>query len=173
RDPGVRILVCSHSNHGTDNMLMKVLPFLEDATERIARIGFYERIAKEARPYYAGADVDLSDRNIIFTTIDALVLQEIAGARVYDYVIVDEANRAGVLDSLLALARGRRMVMVGDPMQLQPVMSEAEQQMVAAANGAGRNGRHGGRPALTGVAQPGAQNVIGKSLFAWIQERGF
>ncbi|MBV9545430.1 MAG: hypothetical protein JOY61_13760, partial [Chloroflexi bacterium] len=24
RDPGVRILVCSHSNHGTDNMLMKV-----------------------------------------------------------------------------------------------------------------------------------------------------
>ena len=53
RDPGVRILVCSHSNHGTDNMLMKVLPFLEDAAERIARIGFYERIAKEARPYYA------------------------------------------------------------------------------------------------------------------------
>src|ERR687885_726104 len=45
RDPGVRILVCSHSNHGTDNMLMKVLPFLEDAAERIARIGFYERVA--------------------------------------------------------------------------------------------------------------------------------
>src|SRR5207253_4963336 len=100
RDPGVRILVCSHSNHGTDNMLMKVLPFLEDASERIARIGFYERVAKEARPYYAASDADLGDRNIIFTTIDALVLQDAAGARVYDYVIVDEANRAGVLDSL-------------------------------------------------------------------------
>ncbi len=174
RDPGVRILVCSHSNHGTDNMLMKVLPFLEDATERIARIGFYERIAKEARPFYAGSDVDLSDRNIIFTTIDALVLQDVAGARVYDYVIVDEANRAGVLDSLLALARGRRMSMVGDPMQLQPVMSEAEQQMVAAANGTGgRHSRRGGRPAMVGVAQPGAQHVVGKSLFAWIQERRF
>jgi hypothetical protein len=173
RDPGVRILVCSHSNHGTDNMLMKVLPFLDDAQERIARIGFYERIAKEARPFFATSDADLGDRNIIFTTIDALVLQDIAGGRVYDYVLVDEANRAGVLDSLLALARGRRMIMVGDPMQLQPVMSEAEQQMVAAASGGGRNGRHGGRPALTGVAQPGAQNVIGKSLFAWIQERGF
>ena len=95
RDPGVRILVCSHSNHGTDNMLMKVLPFLDDAAERIARIGFYERIAKEARPFYAAADADLGDRNIIFTTIDALVLQDIAGARVYDYVILDEANRAG------------------------------------------------------------------------------
>ena len=175
RDPGVRILVCSHSNHGTDNMLMKVLPFLEDAQDRIARIGFYERIAKEARPFYAAPDADLGDRNIIFTTIDALVLQDIAGARVYDYVILDEANRAGVLDSLLALARGKRMVLVGDPMQLQPVMSEAEQQIVAASNGAGggRHNRHGNRPALVGVAQPGANNVVGKSLFAWIQERRF
>src|SRR5439155_14193652 len=59
RDPGVKVLVCSHSNHGTDNMLMKVLPFLPDAAERIARIGFYERIAKEARPFYAAADADL------------------------------------------------------------------------------------------------------------------
>jgi hypothetical protein len=178
RDPGVRILVCSHSNHGTDNMLMKVLPFLDDAAERIARIGFYERIAKDARPFYAAADADLGDRNIIFTTIDALVLQDIAGARVYDYVILDEANRAGVLDSLLALARGKRMILVGDPMQLQPVMSEAEQQIVAASNnnnhnGTGRHGRHGGRQQLVGVAQPGANNVIGKSLFAWIQERRF
>src|ERR1700737_5329097 len=56
RDPGVKILVCSHSNHGTDNMLMKVLPFLPDAEERIARIGFFERIAKEPRPFYAGSE---------------------------------------------------------------------------------------------------------------------
>src|SRR5262249_19712421 len=156
--------------------------YLEDASERIARIGLYERVAKEARPFYAAADADLGDRNIIFTTIDALVLQDIAGARLYDYVIVDEANRAGVLDSLLALARGKRRIRVAAPMQLQPVMSEAEQQIVAAANGGngngngggGRHGRHrGGRAPLVGVAQPGAQNVIGKSLFAWIQERHF
>ncbi len=167
RDPGVRILVCSHSNHGTDNMLMKVLPFLEDAEERIARIGYYERIARDARPFYAAPDADLGDRNVIFTTIDALILQDVAGARVYDYVILDEANRAGVLDSLLALARGKRMILVGDPMQLQPVMSEAEQQIVASANG--RNGR---RDRAVPV-QPGGNHVIGKSLFAWIQERHF
>src|SRR5919204_1679498 len=161
RDPGVRILVCSHSNHGTDNMLMKVLPFLEDASERIARIGFYERIAREARPFYAPPDTDLGDRNIIFTTIDALVLQDIAGARVYDYVILDEANRAGVLDWLLALARGRRLILVGDAMQLQPVMSEAEQQLVATA--AGGRGR-GGRAAMAAAPRP--SNVVGKSLFA-------
>src|SRR5260370_21437907 len=107
RDPGVKVLVCSHSNHGTDNLLMKVLPFLPDAAERIARIGFYERIAKEARPFYAAADADLGEKNVIFTTIDALVLQDIAGARVYDYVILYEAHLAGVIDSLLSPARGR------------------------------------------------------------------
>src|SRR6188472_3894065 len=119
------------------------------------------------------AAADLGDRNIIFTTIDALVLQDIAGARLYDYVLLDEANRAGVLDSLLALARGRRMILVGDPMQLQPVMSEAEQQIVASANGGARRGRRGNKAAMVGVAQPGANNVVGKSLFAWIQERRF
>lgn len=174
RDPAVRILVCSHSNHGTDNMLMKVLPFLEDAEERIARIGFYDRVAREARPYYAPPDADLGDKNLIFTTIDALALQDIAGGQVYDYVILDEANRAGVLDSLLALARGRRMILVGDAMQLQPVMSEAEQQIVASMAG-GKGGQRRGREALPAAMAPtpGPNNVIGKSLFAWILERRF
>ncbi len=148
RDPGVRILVCSHSNHATDNMLLKVLPFLEDASERIARIGFYDRVTKEARPYYAAPDADLGDRNIVFTTIDTLALQDVAGGHLYDYVILDEANRAGVLDSLLALARGTRMILVGDEMQLQPVMSEAEAQLMTRAS-----------------EQDDLRSVLGQSLF--------
>jgi DNA polymerase III delta prime subunit len=128
RNPAVRILVCSHSNHGTDNMLLKVLPFLADARSRVGRVGFYERVAEEARPFYAPPDADLADKNIVFTTIDALALQDTAGARLYDVVILDEANRAGMLDSLLALARGRRMILVGDSMQLQPVASGGDQR---------------------------------------------
>lgn len=171
RDPAVRILVCSHSNHGTDNMLMKVLPYLEDAADRIARVGFFDRIAREARPFYAAPDADLGDRNIVFTTIDALALQDIAGATLYDYVILDEANRAGVLDSLLALARGSRMILVGDAMQLQPVMSEAEQKLVASQV---KEGGRKGRQAQAVIApRAGAENVIGKSLFAWLLERRF
>jgi hypothetical protein len=143
RDPAVRILVCSHSNHGTDNMLLKVTPFLADARQRIARVGFYERVAEETRPFYAPPDADLADKNIVFTTIDALVLQDTAGARLYDVVILDEANRAGILDSLLALARGRRMILVGDALQLQP------------------------------VASGGDRRVSPDSLFTWLIERGF
>ena len=68
--------------------------------------------------------------------------------------MLDEANRATVLDSLIALARGRRFILVGDRLQLQPVLSEAEEQLRL-------------EPAL---ARAG---VIGKSLFAWLTERRF
>jgi hypothetical protein len=121
RDPAARILVCSHSNHGTDNLLARVLPFIESPTERIARVGFLDRVARASRPYFAASDADLSDRSVILATVDALALQDVAGARLYDYVILDEANRAPILDSLLALARGTRVLLVGDPKQLQPV----------------------------------------------------
>ena len=179
RDPGVRILVCSHSNHGTDNMLMKVLPFLDDAAERIARIGFYERIAKEARPFYAAADADLGDRNIIFTTIDALVLQDIAGARVYDYVILDEANRAG--RARLAAGAGARQA--HDPGR-RPDAAPAGDVRGRAADRRGQQQRQQQTaPVGTDGMAAGSSwsawrsrarsNVIGKSLFAWIQERRF
>ncbi|MCA1647933.1 MAG: hypothetical protein LC797_21535 [Chloroflexi bacterium] len=150
RDPGVRILVCSLSNHGTDNMLAKVVPFLPDARERIARVGFSEQVGTEAEMFYAPSGADLGNRNVVFTTIDSLALQDMAGARLYDYVILDEANRAGVVDSLLALARGKRMILVGDPMQLQPVVSGAEVGALA-----------------------GAPELVGGSLFTLLMQRGF
>ena len=155
RDPQARILVCSHSNHGTDNMLMKVVPYLEKCPGLMpARVGMFDRVSPELRRYYVTPDEDLSDRNVIFTTIDALALNDAAGGSVYDYVVLDEANRATVLDSLIALTRGKRFIMVGDRLQLQPVLSEAEEQLRL-------------EPAL---ARAG---VIGKSLFVWLTERHF
>jgi hypothetical protein len=150
RDPAVRILVCSQSNNGTDNMLRKVLPFLSDAHARVARVGFFERVAADVEAFYAPSGSDLGKRNIVFTTIDSLALQDMAGASLYDYVILDEANRAGVLDSLLALARGRRIILVGDPMQLQPIASGTDQQALA-----------------------GTPELLGSSLFTWLIQRGF
>ncbi len=149
RDPGVRILVCSHSNHGADNMLLKVLPWLPDARQRVARVGFRDRVADDARPFYVSEPDEVADKNIVFTTIDALALRDAAGARLYDYVILDEANRAGVLDSLLALARGRRLILVGDAMQLAPVLSDSARRL--------RREDDGG---------------VTESFFAWLQARG-
>src|SRR4029450_10740128 len=59
-DPRARILVCSHSNHGTDNMLMKVVPYVVGAEGgfdkvealRPARVGMLERVATDLRRFF-------------------------------------------------------------------------------------------------------------------------
>ena len=155
RDPSVRVLVCAHSNHGTDNLLARLRPFIADGERRIARVGVSERVAAESRPYVT-ADRDLGDRGVVFTTIDSLALKDAVGAQLYDYVVLDEANRAGVLDSLLALARGRRMILIGDAMQLQPVVSEAERQVGSRTNG-----------------RPHGDGLVERSLMSWLLARGF
>jgi hypothetical protein len=150
RDPRVRILVCSHSNHGTDNILTKVVPFLPDATRRLARVGLRERVRSDATAYYVAPGADLAAYTIVFTTIDSLALQDRAGAHLYDYAILDEANRAGVLDSMLALARGRRFMLIGDAMQLQPVVADSMRNTA----------RH-------------APEFLDESLFTSVLKRGF
>jgi hypothetical protein len=155
RDPAIRVLVCSHSNHGADNLLARLRPFIPNGERRIARVGVAARVAAESRPYYT-TDRDLGGRSVVFTTIDSLALRDAAGAQLYEYVLLDEANRAGVLDSLLALARGRRMILIGDAMQLQPVVSEAERRVASGSNG-----------------HPHGDGLVERSLMSWLLDRGF
>ena len=155
RDKNVTVLVCSHSNHGVDNLLLKTLPYLESIPElAIARVGLFDRVHPLARPHFVPPGEDLGAYNVVFTTVDALALQVEAGARTYDYAVLDEANRASILDSLIPLVRGRRFILVGDHLQLQPVLSEAEEALRL-------------EPAV------GNTSAIGKSLFAWLRERRF
>src|SRR5215207_6272408 len=155
RDKNVTVLVCSHSNHGVDNLLLKTLPYLESIPElAIARVGLYDRVNPAARPHFQPPGEDLGAFNVVFTTVDALALQVEAGARTYDYAVLDEANRASILDSLIPLVRGRRFILVGDHLQLQPVLSDAEEQLRL-------------EPAVA------RSSAIGKSLFAWLRERRF
>ncbi|MFN8524176.1 MAG: AAA domain-containing protein [Chloroflexota bacterium] len=155
RDPNATLLVCSHSNHGVDNLLLKTLPYLEEVPGlAIARVGLFDRVHPEGRKHYVPPGEDLGAYNVVFTTVDALALQTEAGARTYDYAVLDEANRASILDSLIPLVRGHRFILVGDHLQLQPVLSEAEEQLRL-------------EPAVARTS------AIGKSLFAWLRERRF
>ncbi len=52
---------------------------------------------------------------------------------------------------MLALARGKRMILIGDPMQLQPVLSES----------------------VEALARRDQTRVAESSLFTWLMERGF
>ena len=155
RDPNATILVCSHSNHGVDNLLLKTIPYLEAVPSlQIARVGLFDRVHPDARAHFVPPGEDLGAYNVVFTTVDALALQTEAGARTYDYAILDEANRASLLDSLIPLVRGRRFILVGDHLQLQPVLSEAEEQLRL-------------EPVVA------RDSAIGKSLFTWLREHRF
>jgi hypothetical protein len=155
RDPTVSLLVCSHSNHGVDNLLLKTLPYLDEVPNlAIARVGLFDRVHPEARKHFVPPGEDLGEFNVVFTTVDALALQTEAGARMYDFAVLDEANRATILDSLIPLVRGHRFILVGDHLQLQPVLSEAEEQLRL-------------EPAQH------RSSAVGKSLFTWLRERRF
>src|SRR5215207_6450907 len=78
------------------------------------RAGRFDRVNPAARPHFVPPGEDLGAFNVVFTTVDSLALQVEAGARTYDYAVLDEANRASILDSLIPLVRGRRFVLVGD-----------------------------------------------------------
>lgn len=164
QDPSVRILVASHSNFAADNILRKVLRVIPSAGKRIVRVGFYDRVAEDARPYFVRDGVPIGSRNAVFTTITSLALHQQAGAALYDYVILDEANRAGMLDSLLALVRGKRLILVGDPMQLQPVESDAVRRFLPASSFA-----------TVSDADPTSpvNQLANKSLFSWLMEQEF
>ena len=82
RDQNVTVLVCSHSNHGVDNLLMKTLPYLESVPNlAIARVGLFDRVNPAARPHFVPPGEDLGAFNVVFTTVDALALQVEAGGR--------------------------------------------------------------------------------------------
>ena len=62
RDPMARILVCSHSNHGTDNMLMKCVPYVDQVPGlELARVGMWERVPPDLRKFFIGPDEGLSE----------------------------------------------------------------------------------------------------------------
>lgn len=45
-----------------------------------------------------------------------------SGAPIFDTTVMDEAGQCNATDALLAIARGKRLLLVGDPKQLKPVI---------------------------------------------------
>ena len=71
----------------------------------------------------------------------------------FDVVVVDEAARANPLDVLVAITLGYRVILVGDPYQLPPILeAEVERELEAAGNA-------------------DAKELLGRSLFEVLWER--
>lgn len=66
----------------------------------------------------------IADYPVLLSTCHALS-DCLAGDYLLDYLIIDEASQVDVLTAALALARCRNLVVVGDQLQLPPIVREA------------------------------------------------
>lgn len=140
---GRRVLVASHTHVAIDNALRKALRHTPALAPQVLRLGDGERVAAdlhemrkrvgefhpdpedpEARPLFTS----IQDKAVVGMTLDALASALISAdqtnqeVRPFDTVIVDEAGMNGFPKIALAAAVAKRLVLVGDPLQLPPIV---------------------------------------------------
>lgn len=124
---GARILLCSQSNLGVDNALERL--HAADPALGLVRVGNPELVLPSVRPLLIeenGSGEARADRApVVGGTCAGVALSRAGSGRTYDYVIVDEANKARMDEMMLACARGERLILVGDHNQLPPYPDEA------------------------------------------------
>ncbi|TMD81978.1 MAG: hypothetical protein E6I74_10595 [Chloroflexi bacterium] len=122
RDPNVRILMTSHANTAVDNAQER-LQGLDSL--RMVRIAEPEKVDPKFRPSIVEAD-DPRVRNahVVFGTVNRIALA-CKEAEMFDWLILDEANKVRFTETLPLLRLAPRWLLVGDHRQLPPVLDES------------------------------------------------
>ena len=122
RDPEVRILMTSHANTAVDNAQER-LQGLD--TLRMVRIAEPEKVDPKFRASIVEPDDPrVRSAHVVFGTVNriALALRE---AEMFDWLILDEANKVRFTETLPLLRLAARWLLVGDHRQLPPVLDES------------------------------------------------
>jgi hypothetical protein len=122
RDPNVRILMTSHANTAVDNAQER-LQGLDSL--RMVRIAEPEKVDPKFRASIVEAD-DPRVRNahVVFGTVNRIALAA-KEAEMFDWLILDEANKVRFTETLPLLRLAPRWLLVGDHRQLPPVLDES------------------------------------------------
>ncbi len=92
------------------------------------------QLRRDARAQLKGAEDAVLDRCQVVCSTAAGADSRQLGARTFDLVVLDEATQAPDPMALVAVTRGRRLVLAGDPCQLPPTVLDLD----AARDGLGR-----------------------------------
>lgn len=140
---GRTVLVTSHTHVAIDNAMRKALQATPALASKVVRLGdagrvspdlaqFQKRISQfrmdpedpESKPLFA----KLQETPIVAMTLDALAAATLASDMdnqeipPFDTVIVDEAGMNALPKTAIAHFVGKRLVLVGDPLQLPPIV---------------------------------------------------
>ncbi|XP_065333568.1 DNA replication ATP-dependent helicase/nuclease DNA2 [Cloeon dipterum] len=129
---GFSVLVTSHTNSAVDNVLCRLLPF----NLNILRLGASSKFAPGLKEHTEAAltakasniselELLLQEKSIIGVTCTS-ANHPVLKRRLFDYCIIDEATQVPQPSAISALLRAKRFVLVGDPAQLQPVVTNKD-----------------------------------------------
>jgi DNA polymerase III delta prime subunit len=121
KNPGSSILLSSHSNDAVDTGQERLLGFSHVRQARIAEPG---KVPRRLRPTLVEGD-DLEPYNLVAGTCNRLAIDSRLRFKVFDWLILDEANKVRANEALALMPLAKRWVMIGDLNQLPPVMEEA------------------------------------------------
>jgi len=121
RHSGASILLSSHSNDAVDTGQERLLGFSHVRQARIAEPG---KVPRRLRHTLVEGD-DLDPYNLVAGTCNRLAIDSRLRFRVFDWLILDEANKVRANEALALMPLAKRWVMIGDLNQLPPVMEEA------------------------------------------------
>ncbi len=122
RDPNVRILMTSHANTAVDNAQER-LQGLDSL--RMVRIAEPEKVDPKFRASIVEADDPrVRSAHVVFGTVNRIALA-CKEAEMFDWLILDEANKVRFTETLPLLRLAPRWLLVGDHRQLPPVLDES------------------------------------------------
>jgi hypothetical protein len=121
RQNDATILLSSHSNDAVDTGQERLLGFSHVRQARIAELA---KVPRRLRQTLVEGD-DLDPYNLVAGTCNRLAIDSRLRFRVFDWLILDEANKVRSNEALALMPLAKRWVMIGDLKQLPPVMEEA------------------------------------------------
>lgn len=141
---GESVLVASHTHVAIDNALRKAVQGDRSLARKVVRLGESRAVSADLLPFNQSLgrywmdpeDEDAvplfesitRDTPVVGMTLDALACALVNAERLdqtlvpFDHVVVDEAGMNAFPKIAVARAAGRRMVLVGDPQQLPPIV---------------------------------------------------
>jgi len=117
-DRSHRVLMSSHSNDAVDTAQERLLAFPEVRQGRFAEA---RKVATTLRHTLIG-DKSLTGLNLVLATCNKIAVTHRLRHEIFDWGILDEANKAQIHEVLPLLPLAKRWVLVGDQKQLPPVL---------------------------------------------------
>lgn len=129
------VLITSHTNVAVDNALEKIIEVLKgtknkDPSHYVLRLGMNAKLLPTIRPLLGNIRTakDFKQWKIVGATLTKAGLYTLHRSfdwnhPPFDYVIIDEASMASIPLTLIGMVFGKKIILVGDHLQLPPIFN--------------------------------------------------